>query len=151
MKNCIPWNWQLHVSALHWIQTVNTNRCEFSLHICSLIFLSMHGGLLYTVPMLLPQVPWRVVASSMLIQFFMGLVILRWSAGASAIQWFADKLIGFLNFGVVGAEYVFGESFEDHFFAMAVRTFHHICSSNSSLYIMCSLCQSQFNDGISNG
>jgi nucleoside permease NupC len=53
-------------------------------------------------------------------QFLLAILLLRWSTGATAVHWFSEQLIGFINYGLVGSEFVFGESFEDHYFGMAV-------------------------------
>ncbi|ELT98120.1 hypothetical protein CAPTEDRAFT_207783 [Capitella teleta] len=66
------------------------------------------------------SVPWRVVMAAHCLQFLLGLVLLRWPTGASAVQWFSEQLIAFINYGLVGAEFVFGENFYDHYFAMAL-------------------------------
>lgn len=64
------------------------------------------------------------------LQFLLGLVLLRWPIGASAVQWFSEQLIAFINYGLVGAEFVFGENFYDHYFAMAVSAYIYHCHAH---------------------
>lgn len=66
------------------------------------------------------QVPWKVVCACCLIQQVMAVVVMRWEAGNKAISWLADLITWFLNFAQYGARVVFGETYTDHTFAMAV-------------------------------
>lgn len=47
-------------------------------------------------------------------------MVMRWEAGNEAISWLANLITWFLNFAQYGARAVFGETYTDHTFAMAV-------------------------------
>ncbi|PIK49129.1 putative solute carrier family 28 member 3-like [Apostichopus japonicus] len=71
------------------------------------------------------QVKWRPVLWGFALQFIFGLVILRTQVGFRAFQWLGDVVQIFLDFSDEGAKFVFGDSFQDHFFAFKYRD---ICS-----------------------
>ncbi|XP_077999990.1 solute carrier family 28 member 3-like [Glandiceps talaboti] len=65
-------------------------------------------------------VKWRPVLWGLALQFLLALFILRTYVGYKLFQWLGDFIMKFLNFSDYGAEFVFGESFKDHFFAFSV-------------------------------
>lgn len=50
----------------------------------------------------------RTVASGLLLQLFMGVVLLKWEAGNRAMQWVAGKVTSFLHLGYEGSHFLFG-------------------------------------------
>ena len=66
------------------------------------------------------QISVRTVLGGLGVQLTMGLVVMRWQGGNDAIAWVARLVTTFLEFGLVGAEFVFGESLWDHAFAWAL-------------------------------
>ena len=66
------------------------------------------------------QVNWRAVLWGIALQFVFALIILRWTWGYNAFQWLGDRVAEFLAHAEAGAEFLFGSSYTDHFFAFAV-------------------------------
>ena len=54
------------------------------------------------------------------LQFIFALLVLRTSWGYEAFKWLGDRVQEFLEYSDAGAEFVFGENFEEHFFAFKV-------------------------------
>ena len=67
-----------------------------------------------------PQVDWNITVRGVACQIVLALIVLRWSAGATALEWLADKIVGFLNYAQAGAKFVFGDLNYMHPFAMEV-------------------------------
>ena len=63
---------------------------------------------------------WRAVAWGIGLQFLFAVLILRWEWGYSAFEWIGNRVAEFLDYSDVGAEFMFGENFRDHFFAFKV-------------------------------
>jgi len=62
----------------------------------------------------------RLIASGLILQFVLALLILKTSPGElvfSAARTFVTRLVGFSD---AGAEFIFGQAFKDHFFAFSV-------------------------------
>ncbi|XP_077999989.1 solute carrier family 28 member 3-like [Glandiceps talaboti] len=66
------------------------------------------------------NVRWRPVLWGIFIQFLLGLFILRTYLGYSLFKWLGSFIAYFFTFSDYGAEFVFGESYEDHYFAFKV-------------------------------
>lgn len=66
------------------------------------------------------KVKWQPVFGGVIIQFYFALIILRWDVGYQAFQWLGDRITEFLAYTDNGAKFVFGNSFQDHFFAFKV-------------------------------
>ncbi|OWF39347.1 solute carrier family 28 member 3-like [Mizuhopecten yessoensis] len=86
---------------------------------------SMLGIIVLLLMMLLfsahpTKVNWRPVAGGLLLQFFFASLILKLSVGYTAFKFLGDKIQIFLSFTNTGTEFVFGEKYTDHFFAMKV-------------------------------
>jgi len=64
--------------------------------------------------------PWRIVVSGILLQFAFAFLILNTSAGKSIFEQVDHLFVGLLESVDVGAEFMFGDSFKDHFFAFRV-------------------------------
>lgn len=66
------------------------------------------------------NIPWKVVASGCLVQFFLGWFVLNSETGVNFFDSLGSGVNSFLNFADVGASFVFGEDFKDSFFAFKV-------------------------------
>ncbi|MEH2082523.1 MAG: NupC/NupG family nucleoside CNT transporter [Nostoc sp.] len=65
-------------------------------------------------------VRWRIVAWGLGLEFVFALVILKTPWGLTVFKFLGDIVSQFLAFSDVGAKFVFGENFKDHFFAFQV-------------------------------
>ncbi|XP_043833874.1 solute carrier family 28 member 3 [Dromiciops gliroides] len=103
--------------------------------ICWLIFdtakqgtqpLVSFGGLVFYILLMLifskypTRVFWRPVFWGIALQFLFGLLILRTTPGYEAFNWLGKQVQIFLEYSDVGAQFVFGEKYTDHFFAFKV-------------------------------
>ncbi|XP_071791943.1 solute carrier family 28 member 3-like isoform X2 [Asterias amurensis] len=66
------------------------------------------------------SVKWRPVVWGLALQFILGLFILRTSIGFQVFEFLGDLVQTFLNFTDEGSRFVFGDSYQDHFFAFKV-------------------------------
>ncbi|NXL88236.1 S28A3 protein, partial [Alectura lathami] len=66
------------------------------------------------------QVAWRPVFSGIVMQFILGLLILRTKVGFDVFNWLGYQIQTFLDYSDTGAKFVFGEKYTDHFFAFKV-------------------------------
>ncbi|CAL8297231.1 unnamed protein product [Gadus morhua 'NCC'] len=66
------------------------------------------------------RIHWRTLFWGVGLQFVFGLLMLRTDVGLKALQWVGNKVETFLSYSNSGAKMVFGESYEDHFFAFKV-------------------------------
>ncbi|KAG9328606.1 hypothetical protein JZ751_012785, partial [Albula glossodonta] len=66
------------------------------------------------------RVSWRVMLWGMGLQFLFGLLILRTKAGFTAVEWVGRQVEIFLAYTDSGSKFVFGDNFQDHFFAFKV-------------------------------
>ncbi|XP_060011313.1 solute carrier family 28 member 3 [Lagenorhynchus albirostris] len=66
------------------------------------------------------KVYWRPVFWGVGLQFLLGLLILRTEPGFMAFDWLGKQVQTFLEYTNAGASFVFGEKYEDHFFAFKV-------------------------------
>ncbi|MEH1923033.1 NupC/NupG family nucleoside CNT transporter [Nostoc sp.] len=65
-------------------------------------------------------VRWRIVAWGLGLEFVFAIVILKTPWGLNIFKSLGDIVSQFLAFSDVGAKFVFGENFKDHFFAFQV-------------------------------
>ncbi|KFQ24003.1 Solute carrier family 28 member 3, partial [Mesitornis unicolor] len=63
---------------------------------------------------------WRPVFSGVVLQFILGLLILRTKVGFDVFNWLGIQTQTFLEYSDTGAKFVFGEKYMDHFFAFKV-------------------------------
>ncbi|XP_036595460.1 solute carrier family 28 member 3-like [Trichosurus vulpecula] len=104
--------------------------------ICWLIFdtakqgtqsLVSFGGLVFYVLLMLifskypTRVFWRSVFWGIGLQFLLGLLILRTTAGFEAFNWLGNQVQIFLESSDTGAIFVFGDNYIEHFFAFKVN------------------------------
>lgn len=67
---------------------------------------------------------WRPVIWGLVLQFFLGVLILRTQLGYQVFEWLGNVTRSFLEFSDAGAKFVFGkDTFMDHFFAFKVKSF----------------------------
>ncbi|XP_021236571.1 solute carrier family 28 member 3 isoform X3 [Numida meleagris] len=66
------------------------------------------------------RVAWRPVFSGIIMQFILGLLILRTKVGFDVFNWLGIQIQTFLEYSDTGAKFVFGEKYTDHFFAFKV-------------------------------
>ncbi|XP_009901445.2 solute carrier family 28 member 3 [Dryobates pubescens] len=66
------------------------------------------------------RVAWRPVFSGIVMQFILGLLILRTKVGFDAFNWLGIQIQTFLEYSDTGAKFVFGNKYTDHFFAFKV-------------------------------
>lgn len=64
--------------------------------------------------------PWRIVLSGLALQFVFALIILKTPVGISIFQQVDRIFVGLLDSVDVGAKFLFGDSFTDHYFAFRV-------------------------------
>ncbi|CAH1792459.1 unnamed protein product [Owenia fusiformis] len=66
------------------------------------------------------KVKWTPVLMGLLLQFIFALVILRTWWGYEAFKWLGDRVTEFLAHTNAGAQFVFGDAYQAHFFAFSV-------------------------------
>ena len=67
------------------------------------------------------------------LQFIFGILILRTSWGHTLFHWVGQRIVMFLDFTNEGARFVFGEQYEEHFFAFKVSRFKRQLFFNSRI------------------
>ncbi|MBD2562201.1 MULTISPECIES: NupC/NupG family nucleoside CNT transporter [Nostoc] len=77
-------------------------------------------GISYAFSVNRQAVRWRLVAWGLGLEFVFALVILKTPWGFNVFKSLGDFISQFLAFSDVGAKFVFGENFKDHFFAFQV-------------------------------
>jgi concentrative nucleoside transporter, CNT family len=77
-------------------------------------------GISYAFSVNRQAVRWRIVAWGLGLEFILALVILKTPWGLNVFKFLGDFVSTFLAFSDVGAKFVFGENFKDHFFAFQV-------------------------------
>ncbi|MEH2057511.1 MAG: NupC/NupG family nucleoside CNT transporter [Nostoc sp.] len=77
-------------------------------------------GISYAFSVNRRAVRWRIVAWGLGLEFVFALVILKTPWGLNVFKSLGDIVSQFLAFSDVGAKFVFGENFKDHFFAFEV-------------------------------
>lgn len=68
------------------------------------------------------RVNWRPVFWGLILQFYFALAILRWDPGYRAFRWLGDRVSEFLAYTDEGSKFVFGDVYQEHFFAFKVLT-----------------------------
>ncbi len=86
----------------------------------SLLGLGVFVGLAYGFSVNRKAVRWQTLLWGLALQFILGLVILRLPLGLRVFQGLGAGVSWFLSFSDAGAEFVFGESYRDHFIAFQV-------------------------------
>jgi CNT family concentrative nucleoside transporter len=65
---------------------------------------------------------WRTVLVGTAIQFAFALLILKTPWGQAFFLWASDVVTAFLNYADAGSRFIFGDGFEEHYFAFKVLT-----------------------------
>ncbi|MBE9080115.1 NupC/NupG family nucleoside CNT transporter [Romeria aff. gracilis LEGE 07310] len=86
----------------------------------SLLGLIVFVGVAYGLSANRQAVRWRPVLIGIGLQLIFALLILRTAWGFAFFQWLGGIVSSFLNYSDAGASFVFGENFEDFFFAFKV-------------------------------
>jgi CNT family concentrative nucleoside transporter len=86
----------------------------------SLLGLIVFTGIAYGISVNRSAVRWKPVLWGIALQFGFALLILRTPIGLTVFQFLGDVVTQFLNFSDEGAKFVFGENFQDFYFAFKV-------------------------------
>uniref|UniRef100_A0A915BT34 Concentrative nucleoside transporter C-terminal domain-containing protein n=1 Tax=Parascaris univalens TaxID=6257 RepID=A0A915BT34_PARUN len=54
------------------------------------------------------KIKWRPVICAVLLQFIVGVIVLRWPAGNEAFRWFSEQVVTFLNYAMIGTAQTYG-------------------------------------------
>lgn len=63
----------------------------------------------------------RIIINGILLQLTLGLIVIRNEFGFKCLKFISEKVVEFLNFSDSGSLLVFGENFQDHYFAFKVN------------------------------
>lgn len=76
------------------------------------------------------KINWRPIICGSMFQFILGVIFIRWPIGRSVFQCFGEKVSQFLNFGKIGAAFVFGDNiiYELEVLAFAVLSITYLVS-----------------------
>ncbi|MBD1927918.1 NupC/NupG family nucleoside CNT transporter [Trichocoleus sp. FACHB-90] len=88
--------------------------------VISAVGLAVFIGLSYAFSINRRAVRWRPIFWGMGLEFIVALLILKTPGGLAVFKALGDVVSRFLAFSDVGAKFVFGEKYEDHFFAFKV-------------------------------
>ncbi|XP_071506310.1 solute carrier family 28 member 3-like [Diadema antillarum] len=66
------------------------------------------------------HIKWRPIIWGLVLQFILGLLILRTRPGFVVFDWLGNLVQTFLNYSTAGSIFLFGELYYQHYFAMAV-------------------------------
>ncbi len=89
-------------------------------HFISLLGLIVFLGFAYMISSERLAIKWSTVSWGLGLQFILGLFILKTSFGLIIFEWLGNTVKTFLNYSDVGAKFVFGDAFEEHFIAFKV-------------------------------
>ena len=67
------------------------------------------------------KINWKILMSGLLLQFSLGVLLLRVEFGYRLFKFFGDQMNIFLGYANQGSTLVFGELYYQHFFAFSVR------------------------------
>lgn len=77
-------------------------------------------GISYALSVNRRAVRWRTIAWGLGLEFAFALLILKTPWGLSVFKSLGDVVTSFLSYSDVGAKFVFGDNFKEHFFAFQV-------------------------------
>jgi CNT family concentrative nucleoside transporter len=89
-------------------------------HFISILGLISFVGLAYLISYERLAIPWNTVLWGIALQLLLAIFILKTPFGLFIFQWLGNGVKTFLDFSDVGAEFVFGENFQEHFIAFKV-------------------------------
>ena len=88
--------------------------------LAALLGLGVFVGFAYLTSVNRRAVRWQPVLWGLALQLIFALFILRTAVGLAIFQWLGNVVSAFLDFSDAGASFVFGENFQDFFFAFKV-------------------------------
>ncbi|XP_060533729.1 sodium/nucleoside cotransporter 2-like [Cylas formicarius] len=65
------------------------------------------------------MIPWDTIIWGMILQFLFGLLTIRWEIGRNILETFSDKVNAFLDYGLQGAFFTYGELVTQNIFAFS--------------------------------
>ncbi|MGB3670571.1 MAG: NupC/NupG family nucleoside CNT transporter [Phormidesmis sp.] len=86
----------------------------------ALLGLGVFIGFAYLISINRRAVRWQPVLWGFALQIIFALLILRTAVGFRVFEWLGARVSNFLDFSDAGASFVFGENFQDFFFAFKV-------------------------------
>ncbi len=86
----------------------------------ALLGLGVFVGFAYLVSVNRRAIRWQPVLWGLALQLIFALFILRTAVGLAIFKWLGEVVSTFLDFSDAGASFVFGENFQDFFFAFKV-------------------------------
>ncbi len=86
----------------------------------ALLGLGVFVGFAYLVSANRRAIRWQPVLWGLALQLIFALFILRTAVGLAIFKWLGEVVSAFLDFSDAGASFVFGENFQDFFFAFKV-------------------------------
>ncbi len=89
-------------------------------HFISLLGLIVFTGFAYMISYERLAIKWTTVGWGLGLQFILGLFILKTSFGLIIFEWLGNTIKTLLDYSDVGAKFVFGDAFEEHFIAFKV-------------------------------
>ncbi len=89
-------------------------------HLISLLGLMVFIALAYGMSSERAAIRWNTVVWGIGLQFFLGIFILKTPIGLTIFEWLGNIIKTFLDYSDVGARFVFGDNFEEHFIAFKV-------------------------------
>ena len=81
-----------------------------------------------------------------ILQALFGLLVLRSKFGYQLFKWIGDEVKKFLYFTNNGTKLVFGDKFDDHYFAMRVKNLIILFKYTKTVINTFRLCNLQFNN-----
>lgn len=88
--------------------------------LAALLGLGVFVGFAYLISVNRSAIRWQPVLWGLALQIIFALFILRTAVGLAIFQWLGGVVSAFLDFSDAGASFVFGENFQDFFFAFKV-------------------------------
>lgn len=88
--------------------------------LAALLGLGVFIGFAYLISVNRRAIRWQPVLWGLALQIIFALFILRTAVGLAIFQWLGSVVSAFLDFSDAGASFVFGENFQDFFFAFKV-------------------------------
>lgn len=70
------------------------------------------------------QIRWRTVVWGLALQFVFAMFVLQTEFGYNMFVWLGDMVQEYLEYTDAGSIFVFGEAYEEHYFAMKVTSIH---------------------------
>ncbi|WAR02831.1 S28A3-like protein [Mya arenaria] len=102
------------------------------------------------------KINWTPVVWGILLQFALGMLILRWQPGFRACMWLGDQVTTFLGYTDLGSQFVFGDKYLDHpvvfqilpvvvFFSAVVSVLYYIGAMQAVIKVIALFLQAVLN------